>query len=292
MDILKEILEGENLLHTFGYLLAVLLLFLLSKLVYKLIHYKKQTAILLFEQDNVAYAFSYVGYFVGILIISGGVLLGDTAGFWVDLLHIGVYGLLGMLFLHLAVYLSNRLILPKFDLKKEILIDRNLGTGIIEFAVYMATALLLFGALVGESQSLEEGLITFVGYWVLGMIGLVLATKLYSKWLDYDLHHEIERDNIAAGVSFAGVLVAVGIVLMHALSFPFHSWEETMWIYLYYLIAVLIGLPIIRYITDWFLVPGKKLTDEIVHQEHPNIGASLIEVFSYIAAAVWISWIW
>ena len=35
---------------------------------------------------------------------------------------------------------------------------------------------------------------------------------------------------------------------------------------------------------------GRSLTDEIVNQEHPNVGAAFIEAFSYIGASFLIVW--
>jgi uncharacterized membrane protein YjfL (UPF0719 family) len=201
-----------------------------------------------------------------------------------------VYTLIGMLFLVLSVGLCNKLILSKFDLTKEVLGDQNKGAGTIEFAMYIGTALILFGALVGESESLSEGLITFAAYWLLGMLSMIIITKIYTMAIDFNIHKEIEKDNVAAGISFAGVIIAISILLMHALSDPFTDWLTTILDVMYYTLTAIIVLPLMRFITDKLLVPGRSLTQEIVHQEHPNIGAAFIEVFSYISAAVLISW--
>jgi hypothetical protein len=45
-----------------------------------------------------------------------------------------------------------------------------------------------------------------------------------------------------------------------------------------------------RLITDKILLPGEKLTDEIINQEHPNVGAALVEAFAYIGGSVLITW--
>ena len=52
----------------------------------------------------------------------------------------------------------------------------------------------------------------------------------------------------------------------------------------------LILLPIIRFLSDKILIPGRSLTDEIVNQENPNVGAAFIEAFSYIGASFLIVW--
>jgi len=43
-------------------------------------------------------------------------------------------------------------------------------------------------------------------------------------------------------------------------------------------------------VADLILVPGVKISDEIVRQEIPNLGAGLIEAFAYIAGSLLIAW--
>ena len=95
---------------------------------------------------------------------------------------------------------------------------------------------------------------------------------------------------MAAGVSFAGALVAIGAIVGLAGESNFESWSENIADYLGYAVLGLILLPFIRLLTDKVLLPGVKLTDEIAEQEKPNVGAAYIEAFSYIAAAFIIYW--
>ena len=52
----------------------------------------------------------------------------------------------------------------------------------------------------------------------------------------------------------------------------------------------LVLLPLARFLADKILLPGQKLTDEIVNQERPNHGAALIEAFAYIGGSILICW--
>ena len=42
--------------------------------------------------------------------------------------------------------------------------------------------------------------------------------------------------------------------------------------------------------TDKILLPGQKLTDEIVNQEDPNVGAAIVEAFAYVGGSMLIVW--
>ena len=56
---------------------------------------------------------------------------------------------------------------------------------------------------------------------------LVLATKIFITWMSYDIHDEIEKDNVAVGVSFSGAILAIGIITMNAILDPFVDWTTT-----------------------------------------------------------------
>jgi uncharacterized membrane protein YjfL (UPF0719 family) len=113
---------------------------------------------------------------------------------------------------------------------------------------------------------------------------------VYNLITPYDIHHEIEADNVAAGVSLAGALVAMGAIIGLAAEGDFESWSQNLPIYLAYAVSGLVLLPLVRLITDKVLLPTVKLTDEIAGQEKPNIGAAYIEAFSYVSAAFIIYW--
>ncbi|MCD8445592.1 DUF350 domain-containing protein, partial [Tenacibaculum finnmarkense] len=244
----------------------------------------------LVEKDNFAFIISYVGYFTALIIVIGGAIIGETAGFITDILQIFSYGIIAILLLLLSAWISNKVILNKFDLKKEIITDQNEGAGVIEAAIYIANGLVLYGALIGESETLIAGISTFIIYWILGNIVLILASKVFIAWMGYDIHNEVEKDNVAAGVSFSGAILAIGIITMNAILDPFLDWTTTLIdISLQTLLGCLL-LPIMRLFADKILLPGRKLTDEIINQEKPNIGAGLMEAFAYIAAAILITW--
>ncbi len=290
MTTLENYIDYHSLLHSAGYLLMAFVLFFVGKLLYGLFNNKVQVSIELVEKDNLAFSTSYAGYFTGIIIILLGAISGESYGFVEDAKLIGIYGCIGMVLLHISISITNKFILTKFSMKKEILQDRNVGTGVIEAAVYVGNAFLLYGALVGEATSLREGLMTFVIYWAMGNLMLIISAKIFSTWMRYDIHEEIEKDNVAAGLAFAGAIVAVSLVIMNALKDPFVNWSTSIIdICLFTFIGILL-LPIMRFIADKVLLPGQKLTDEIVNQAKPNVGAGLIEAFAYIGAAILIVW--
>ncbi|MBE7632843.1 DUF350 domain-containing protein [Tenacibaculum finnmarkense genomovar ulcerans] len=287
---MNEYINSIEIVHSFGYILSGFVIFILGKIAYKMLHPSINIQDELVEKDNFAFIISYVGYFTALIIVIGGAIIGETAGFITDILQIFSYGIIAILLLLLSAWISNKVILNKFDLKKEIITDENEGAGVIEAAIYIANGLVLYGALIGESETLIAGISTFIIYWILGNIVLILASKVFIAWMGYDIHNEVEKDNVAAGVSFSGAILAIGIITMNAILDPFLDWTTTLIdISLQTLLGCLL-LPIMRLFADKILLTGRKLTDEIINQEKPNIGAGLMEAFAYIAAAILITW--
>ena len=82
----------------------------------------------------------------------------------------------------------------------------------------------------------------------------------------------------------------MGIIVGLAAEGDFESWSEDLLAFIAISVIGLILLPFVRFFTDKVLLPTVRLTDEIVGQETPNLGASYIEAFSYIAAAFILYW--
>jgi uncharacterized membrane protein YjfL (UPF0719 family) len=287
---MNEYINTTELLHSGGYVFSGLIIFAIGKLLFKLTHLKTNIQQELVDKDNFAFILSYVGYFTGVLITIGGCVVGESYGFWIDIQHIFIYGILSIILLQISNFLGDKFILPNFHIKKEIIDDKNEGTGIITAVIYIANGLILYGALLGESNGIVEGITTFVIYWLLGNFMLIIASKIYGLWINYNIHDEIEKDNVAAGVAFAGAILALGIIIMNALIEPFFDWTTTLINVSVQMILGSVLLPVMRFFADIILLPGQKLTDEIVNQEKPNLGAGLIEAFAYVGSAVLIAW--
>lgn len=275
----------DQILTGLVYLVSVFVLLVVGKLVYDLLHRGFVLKTELVERDNLALAIAVGGYYIGLVLAFGGVLMGESAGLVNDLIDLGMYGLLAIVLLNLSAWLNDKIILRHFDNEKEIIQDRNAGTGAIEAGNHIAVGMITAGALSGEG-----GLLTGGVFWLLGQLVLILATLVYGAILPFDVHREIERDNVAVGVAFAGVLVAIGNVVRLGAQGDFVSWFQNLNDFAVFTVVGLLLLPVVRFLTDRVLLPGAKLTDELVNQEKPNLGAGMIEAASYLAASMLIGW--
>lgn len=280
-----EHINFNELLNSSIYFVASLILVFIGRVVYKLFHPNLNTRDELLEKDNLAFSFSYVGYFIGLLLAIGSALLGEHVSLQADLIAIAIYGLGAIFLLNISTLINEFIIFRKFKVSKEILEDQNAGTGIIEAANYIATGLIIFGASKGADENLM-----IVVYWAIAQAALILSSFVYNLITPYDIHTEIEKDNVAVGLGYAGSLVGIAIVLSYAVSFQYDAVMETLVTAGILLVIALIALPITRLITDKIILPGYDLKAELVEQAKPNVGAGLIEAMAYISSALLITW--
>ncbi len=280
----------DGLLTTLTYIAVSFLLFFIGKIAYQLFHPRVKVAYELVENDNLAFAFAHVGYFIGLLLSIGSVMLGESEGLVNDLMGIGIYGLLSIVLLNLSLIINDKIILSNFDLKKEIFDDKNVGTGIVEGANAIATGLVVMGAITGEGYGELGPIVNVLVYWILGQVILFVTSKIYNLMTSYDVHYHIERGNIAVAVGYSGAIIAIGNLINNALAHDFDSWMVTVQDVGFNVIVGFAFLPIARFLTDKILLPGQKLTDEIVNQEDPNVGAAIVEAFAYVGGSMLIVW--
>lgn len=292
-----RLLVLDNLITALCYLAVALILFVIGRFVYKLFQFRIKIGHELVEKDNMAFAVAHAGYYTGLLIAICGAIAGPSYGLVTDLILIFTYGLEAIVLLNFAIILNDKLLLSQFAVHKEIIEDRNVGTGVVEAASAIATGLIVYGAVIGEGGGYLmgaipaglEGYVSMLIFWVAGQLVLALAAWLYNKILQYDLHAEIERDNVAAGIGFAGALIAIGNLVRFGIEGDFPSFLDGAESLAEESGIGLLMLPLVRLLTDRVLLPGRRLTDEIVNQEHPNMGAAIIEAFAYIGASVLIT---
>lgn len=264
IDVLRPARDPAAFLALFG------VLFLIGKSLNRLVtSYAVDRE--LTEHDNPALAISTAGYYLGIVVVFIGALVGPSTTLLWDLLLVGGYGLGGIVLLLLSRAINDRLILRGFSAEHELIEDQNPGTGAVLFGSYVASALIVAGAIHGEGG----GPHTALAFYALGQVALILFLWLYDFTTPYSLHDEIERDNFAAGIGFSGALVAIGIIVMRAVSGDFVGWAEDLQFLGLNVLLVFVYLVGVRLFFDKVVIPRHDLKLEITRDR--NVGAGLLE---------------
>lgn len=240
------------------------------------------------KKDNPALGLALTGYFAGVIIVFIGAIVGpeveslSTLQLFIMVSVDFLYALGGILALNIGAWVVDMLVLTRFATSKEIIEDRNVGTGAVECGCYISTALIAAGAVSGEGGSWLSAIVFFV----LGQGVLVLFARFYQFITKYDIHAEIENDNVAAGAALGFSFIAIGIIVMKGTVGDFFSWRENItWFAIYVLLGFAL-LMILRKVTDTLFLPGTSISHEIAHDR--NLNAAWIEgvVASGIAVMV------
>lgn len=234
--------------------------------------------------DNNAVSVSVTGYFIGVTAVFVGAYTGPSGSNpWMDLLGVGGYSLLGVLLLNLTRIINERFILHKFSVQKEIIHDQNPGTGVVEGAAYVATALIIAGSVNGQYlaewvliNKAFSGFLSTLVFYVLGIICLIIFARIYSWLSPFDLHAEIEKDNIAAGLGFAGAIISIGIIIMRAVKGDLTDWGTDLMTLGLDVLIIFIYLVMVRFVFDKFILRNSDLNTEIAKDQ--NIGVGLLEM--------------
>ena len=241
--------------------------------------------------DNVALALSIAGYYLGIIIVFVGAVyqpftssvdsnLGFTTEYWEDVIEVLVTTVIGIIILNVARIIVDKLVLYKFSTEKEIVEDHNAGTGAVEAAVYVAVGLVIAGSVAGVGGGPETSF-AFLG---LGLLTLILYTLFYEFTTSYDVHDEIERDNVAVGVALAGNLIAISIVVFKAVFGDFTTWEEGIAGFLTFAVIGTALLFVVRTLVDLILFPKVSMAQELTVDR--NLGLALIETSVLVSASL------
>ena len=254
------------------------------------------------NKDNSALGLSITGYYFGVIVVFLGALyqpvtaVTDIAwweqfdgAFGLDVLEVFLYSIAGIVVLNVARVLVDRFVLFKFDTEKEIVEDRNTGTGAVELGVYVAVGLVIAGAIAGtgadgDSVSVADSVIRSVAFLVLGMLVLAAYTLFYQVVTPFDVHEEIEKDNTAVGVALGGNLVAIGIVAFKSIFGEFVGWGESIAAFLTFAVLGFVLLYVVRMVVDFVLLPGTRVSHELAVDR--NVGAAFIESAVVVSAAL------
>ena len=151
----------------------------------------------------------------------------------------------------------------------------------MECGGFIATGLIVAGAIYGEGgERWWWTLLSVVVFFVLGQVVLVLFAKFYQWITRYDIHAEIERDNVAAGVALGSSMIAIGIIVLKGTAIDFDTDSGAEWLdsFLWFAIYAVLGfvlLMILRKVTDALFLPGTTIQHEIATDR--NLNAAWIE---------------
>lgn len=235
------------------------------------------------QHDNKAVAVATAGYFFAVILVAKGVLLSggsSAATLLADLGSVAIWTVISIALLLVSAWVNKTFLLRQFDTHKELIEDRNVGTGAVIAGTYIGTALIISASISGSTGGgfAMEILDTLV-YFVIGQVSFLLLGALYQRICGYDLHGEIEKDNEGAGLAFSATLIAAAILIAGQIRRSDSLPALVLWIPVSMLILLCC-----RWLVDLVILHNARIHEEIARDR--NWGVALIEGAAAIGLAL------
>jgi uncharacterized membrane protein YjfL (UPF0719 family) len=275
--------------HSGVFLITCLLLFFVARLVFKLFNRKLNINHELTEKDNLAFYLGYMSYFLSVLLIIGGIMHSEGSGsFWNEILLTVIYGVVGIVLLNIAFLVVDKWIHRSVKMLDEIVVGGNVALGVLKGANYLGTGIIISGVMLTEvNRPLEAAvfLVLALGLATLGFLYYNLITR-------FSIKQEIYSGNVAVACSAAGAQIAFAILIYAGFQIQHVSWTQSIVSIGIDILGGFILLPLIRFVVDLVFIPNRKITDELINQEVPNVGLGMFEASAYVAGSLLFVWCW
>ena len=241
-------------------------------------------------KGNLAVALRLSGYLMGVILVflgavyeplggDGYIGLGLDRAFGLEVLWVFLYSLAGIVALNLMRLVTDRLVLYRFELEREIIEDQNVGAAAAEFGVNVASGLVIAGAIAGVGGPLNA--LAFFG---LGLGVLILFALFYEWTTPFNIHDEIERDNPAVGIALGGNLIAIGLVTFKATFGDFVGWQSGILEFAVYSVVGFVLLYVLRVVVDLVLLPHTRVSQQVAGGR--NVGVAFVETAVVVSSAL------
>ena len=223
-----------------------------------------------------------MGQILGVFMVAAAAVKNCVRGedLGADVIAAAEFGVLGLVLVAIMGRLGTQLLLQS-RLPSEIA-RGNVAAGLAAGSHYVAPH-----AIAG-SKLRDVGLSLF--FFALAMFALWVFVTLFRALTTYDDAEQIHGENLAAAISYAGVSIAVAIIVGCALDGDFVSWEISLKGFGAILLLALALYPVRQLFVQTLLLGaplalrGGRLDKGIGTERNEGIGA--LEAVSYIATAL------
>ncbi|WP_321494951.1 DUF350 domain-containing protein [uncultured Desulfobacter sp.] len=246
------------------------------------------------DDGNMAVGLRRAGLYLGIAIGMVGALSGDSSGFSDDMIYLVVDGIVITCCLFISRSINDHIMMGHLHNDREcvkvfVLEDGrtttgNTALGMVEAGMYIATGFILNGSMSGGGGSFYQSLGSALLFFILGQIVLLALGLIYELITPFNVREEIKKNNPAAGIGLAGILVALGIILKSSLSGPFTGWVTDITGFFIYTVFGMVLLLVFSALADRFLLPTTNIATEI--KEDRNVAALVVVQATIIAVAL------
>lgn len=276
-----------NMEHILFYGISIFVFLILARILNQFVM-RSNLKDMLIDKDNFAVGIQLSGFIVAVLIIIFAVLIGEGHdSLMLNIMWVSIYGVFGLVFL---IFISEFLL--KIFLKGDCVKSTkggNIAAGIVLASSYISTALILAGVISGE-DSPNGSFVTSIVFLIIGLATLIIFTSLFRVLTSYKDSEQIMNGNIAAALSYAGLMIAISLVIRDSTMGTFVDYSTSLIAYAKSLLLVLFLYPFRQFILQGIILGGGfsfyggRLDKEIAQDRNLNVG--LIEGITYVSVSI------
>jgi uncharacterized membrane protein YjfL (UPF0719 family) len=241
-------------------------------------------------KGNIAQRLDGIGQVTAIFLVASNAVKSTVQGQSIvhDITWVAAFALAGDILIAITGRLGLGLLLSS-RLPKEI--ERgNVAAGLAAGAHYIAIGIITSHAMAGNDlQTLGISVVFFV----IGQVTLLLFISLFRALTTYDDAEQIAGENLAAALSYAGVAIAVAVIIARATEGDFVNWVSALKGYGGVVASCIALYPVRQIFVQMLLLRaplklrGGPIDQGIAVERSAGLGA--LEAMTYIATALSIS---
>ncbi|MCP4969108.1 MAG: DUF350 domain-containing protein [Arcobacter sp.] len=232
--------------------------------------------------ENIAVSLRRAGLYLGVAIGMYAAIEGNSSNFIEGLISEIIYGILILIFLFIAMFINDKIILKGINNDEEIK-NNNISVGLFEMGSYIATGIIAYGSFIGSGPWYSS-----IIFFALGQLVLIAMVWIYRYLTKYDSIKEIKEGNIPAGLMIGGIMIAYGLILKASIIGPFTNWTNDLSSFaLSALSGILLLLVFANKAIDKLFLPGSNIHKEIA--EDKDLPPIIVVVAIKISIAIIIS---
>ena len=238
------------------------------------------------KAGNDAQRLEAVGEVLGVFVIAGTTVHEAVQGESVahDAAMCAAFGAIALVAAMVVGRVGVRLLLGHL---KDELARNNAAAGIAAAGQLLASALVTSRAIAGSDL---HGIGLSLTFFVLAQATLLVFVSLFRALTTYDDAEQIHGENVAASVSYAGVTVAIGIVVARAVEGDFEGWLTSLKGYGGVLLSLAALWPVRQLFVQSILLRGplhlRGGALDVAIAERRSTGMAALEAASYLATAL------
>lgn len=232
------------------------------------------------EKDNPAFGISLAGVVLAVTIMMTGAISGTASGnIGMEALMVISYGVLGIILMVFTRFIFDKISMPKFSMRKEIL-KKNAAAGVLDAGNVIATAIMVRAVMMWiEEDSLRGVIVVLAGYFISQFI---LSLASYYRLMAYNKAHKesmqqtIQEGNAAIAWRFTGYRIGVALAITattglvpYDLDTPFLT--AGIWALVSFILMALVSITSI--IADRVILFGINTKTEVDREHNVSVGA-------------------